>query len=109
MSDKLIKKEKKFNRTKISASILLVVLASAFMINALSDPPPPYPKISNLTIDPTTADVGESVNITWTIFGFFDIAVVSYGDGNQTQMTMVQENDTYTIFHEYENEGKYNV
>ena len=66
MSEKLIRKPKKFTHTKISASVLLIVLVSAFIISASTDPPPPYPKITDFTVNPMTADVGESVNITWT-------------------------------------------
>ena len=81
------KKRFKLTYTKRVAVALLFVLSIAIVQQAINRVNPPlYSKITNFTADPTTADVGELVNFTWTITGFFDIAVVSFGDGNQTQM-----------------------
>jgi len=67
------------------------------------------PHIINFTGSPSIVDVNEPVEFTWTIVGSFDVAIISYGDGNQTEMTMTQEDDTYSFLHTYAVEGKYNV
>ena len=100
-------KKKKITRThKLGTALALVILMS-FIIGARTADF--TPEITDFTVSPSPADVGEPVEINWTIMGSFDLAVISFGDGNQTQMTMVQENDSYSLLHEYKAEGKYNV
>ncbi len=103
-----IKRKKRLNHKKELALGVLFILIIAFIHSCRANGPF-EPRITDFTASPSTVDVNEPVNFTWTIIGSFDIAIVSFGDGNQTEMTMTQENDTYTIIHRYAVEGKYNA
>ena len=88
---------------------LLFILLFAFVQQSQSFTGFPRPRITDFSVSSSTIDVGEPVDFIWTISGSFDTAIVSFGDGNQSQLTMIRENETYSLKHSYIMEGKYNA
>ncbi|KKN06710.1 hypothetical protein LCGC14_1074530 [marine sediment metagenome] len=88
---------------------LLFLILFAFVQQSQSYSGFSRPRITDFSVSSSTIDVKEPVEFIWTISGSFDIAIVSYRDGNQSQLAMIRENETYSMKHSYNMEGKYNA
>lgn len=88
---------------------LLFIILFAFVQQSQSFTGIPRPRITDFSVSSSTIDIGEPVDFILTISGSFDIAIVSCGDGNQSQLSIIRENETYSMKHSYSMEGKYNA
>ncbi|MFW9785282.1 MAG: PKD domain-containing protein, partial [Candidatus Heimdallarchaeota archaeon] len=94
----LSKSEKKSN---ILAILSVYLILSAFLISCRDVWA--EPEISNFTISPNPADVGESIQFDWSVIGY-DQILINFGDGNSLDVTG-EEN----VSHIYSLEGRYDV